>query len=239
MYPSLCMAIESLTTRPGEDRSLVQRIYVTGHSLGGALASIGACMLVKRFPAADVNCITFASPRAGNKYFDAAFSTLISTSLRFVYNYDAVPTVPMPYIGFRHVDHCFWLKPATSPKSKDGIDRDATLEIGGMPPQFPSKCVAMVGDDVIENHSMCGRYIGSLFGYMYRLAEEERALNMFNSISVPVPKDPVPERAPVLSGSAKNESPGYSSAGATPRNGGWPSDISNLPAHVVHGLQGR
>eukprot|EP00884_Botryococcus_braunii_P008339 jgi/Botrbrau1/17506/Bobra.0054s0082.1 len=100
MYPSLCEAIESLTTRPGEDSSIVQRIYVTGHSLGGAIASIGACMLAKKFAAADVSSITFASPRAGNAQFDAAFATLVSTSLRFVYNYDAVPTVPMPYLGF-------------------------------------------------------------------------------------------------------------------------------------------
>eukprot|EP00884_Botryococcus_braunii_P017369 jgi/Botrbrau1/4315/Bobra.0232s0007.1 len=176
MFPTLSEAIGSLTTRPGEDHSPVQQIYVTGHSLGGALAAIGSCMLAKKFPSADVCSITFASPRAGNAEFDAAFATLVSTSLRFVYNYDAVPTVPMWYLGYRHVDHCFWLKPATSPKSNDGIDRDATLDMYNLPPHSPSQCVAKVGDDVIENHNMCGRYIGSLVGHMYRLAEEEEGV---------------------------------------------------------------
>eukprot|EP00884_Botryococcus_braunii_P022617 jgi/Botrbrau1/9039/Bobra.0376s0016.1 len=174
MFPTLSDAIESLTTRPGEDHSPVQHVYVTGHSLGGALATIGAAMLVKKFPSADVCAITFAAPRAGNAEFDAAFATLVSTSLRFVYNYDAVPTVPMWYLGFKHVDHGLWLKPATSPKSKDGIDKDAELDMYGTPPHSPAQCLAKVGDDIVGNHSMGGRYIGSLVGHMYRLVEEEK-----------------------------------------------------------------
>eukprot|EP00884_Botryococcus_braunii_P017375 jgi/Botrbrau1/4320/Bobra.0232s0012.1 len=64
MFSDLSNAIANLTldksTQGGDP---VQHIYVTGHSLGGALATIGAAMLAKKFPTADVNSITFAAPR--------------------------------------------------------------------------------------------------------------------------------------------------------------------------------
>ncbi len=71
-----------------------------GRTTEGEPRDAGACMLAKKFPSADVCAVTFAAPRAGNAEFDQAFATLVSTSLRFVYNYDAVPTVPMWYLGW-------------------------------------------------------------------------------------------------------------------------------------------
>jgi hypothetical protein len=57
-------------------------------------------MLAKEFPGADVTVVSFAAPRAGNEEFGQAFATLIGKSMRFQYNYDAVPCVPMWYLGY-------------------------------------------------------------------------------------------------------------------------------------------
>lgn len=58
----------------------------------------GGPLLAKSFPHADVRVVTFASPRVGNKAFAAAFESLIGTTLRFHFNYDPVPCMP---IGLR------------------------------------------------------------------------------------------------------------------------------------------
>jgi hypothetical protein len=63
------------------------------------LVPAGGPRLALEYPKADVRVISWASPRVGNKEFVIAFTTLIGTSLRFQYNYDAVPCVPMAYLG--------------------------------------------------------------------------------------------------------------------------------------------
>ncbi len=41
----------------------------SGHSLGGALATLAACEIAKACPAVDVACYTFGAPRTGNHAF--------------------------------------------------------------------------------------------------------------------------------------------------------------------------
>ncbi|ETN72237.1 triacylglycerol lipase, partial [Necator americanus] len=50
------------------------QVWVTGHSLGGAMASLAASYIVaaKLVPAANVELVTFGQPRTGNKEFSAA-----------------------------------------------------------------------------------------------------------------------------------------------------------------------
>jgi triacylglycerol lipase len=70
-------------------------IYVTGHSLGGALAQIAAAKFGDDQIAA---CYTFGSPRVGNSYFDLWVK---APSYRVVNHADIVPQLPLP-IGYRH-----------------------------------------------------------------------------------------------------------------------------------------
>jgi triacylglycerol lipase len=77
----------SQATAQADDR---RPIYVTGHSLGGALAQIATAVLgTDQFAA----CYTFGSPRVGNSYFDLWVKP---PSYRVMDYADIVPQVPLP-----------------------------------------------------------------------------------------------------------------------------------------------
>jgi triacylglycerol lipase len=65
-------------------------IYITGHSLGGALAQIAGAVLGNDQVAA---CYTFGAPRVGNSYFDLWVKV---PSYRVMNYADIVPQVPLP-----------------------------------------------------------------------------------------------------------------------------------------------
>jgi predicted alpha/beta hydrolase len=67
-------------------------IYITGHSLGGALAQIAAAVLGDDQMAA---CYTFGSPRVGNAYLDRWVKT---PSYRVMNYADIVPQSPLPIV---------------------------------------------------------------------------------------------------------------------------------------------
>jgi triacylglycerol lipase len=74
-------------------------IYITGHSLGGALAQIAAAVLGSDQIAA---CYTFGSPRVGNYVFDLWVKP---ASYRVINYADIVPQVPFPLppvLDYRH-----------------------------------------------------------------------------------------------------------------------------------------
>ncbi len=68
-----------------------QTVWVTGHSLGGALATLAAKRLAVRPHAT----MTFGQPRVGDRAFASAFKPV---HVRFVNNKDIVPTVPPRFI---------------------------------------------------------------------------------------------------------------------------------------------
>lgn len=55
--------MEELMKSHGE----MKPVYVTGHSLGGALAQIAALSLTRQFPRSEISVFSFGSPRIGNK----------------------------------------------------------------------------------------------------------------------------------------------------------------------------
>ena len=88
-------------------RRLVNRgnktIWITGHSLGGALAELCAAqaMFVSRIPVQGV--YTFGQPRVGNKDFASAVNEKLGSGIyRFVNDRDIVPRVPLFSMGFCH-----------------------------------------------------------------------------------------------------------------------------------------
>ena len=88
-------------------RRLVNRgsktVWITGHSLGGALAELCAAqaLFVSKIPVQGV--YTFGQPRVGTKDFaDAVNAKLGSGIFRFVNDRDIVPRVPLFSMGFCH-----------------------------------------------------------------------------------------------------------------------------------------
>jgi Lipase (class 3) len=92
-------------------------LYVTGHSLGGALATMCALHLYERHKARMIVPVvyTFASPRPGDSTFANLFNSQIaqktnsrinsSCAVRFIRTQDPVVSVPPEKLGYVHVDN--------------------------------------------------------------------------------------------------------------------------------------
>eukprot|EP01012_Entosiphon_sulcatum_P067206 TRINITY_DN9678_c0_g1_i1.p1 TRINITY_DN9678_c0_g1~~TRINITY_DN9678_c0_g1_i1.p1 ORF type:complete len:992 (-),score=141.37 TRINITY_DN9678_c0_g1_i1:308-3283(-) len=80
------------------------RVYLTGHSLGGAMAYFAAYDIAYSLQNAKVLCYTFGAPRAGNSTFAQYYDALVPDTYRIVNKSDVVTTIPPSFLGlFRHV----------------------------------------------------------------------------------------------------------------------------------------
>jgi triacylglycerol lipase len=84
--------LDAVVELSGGDRT---RLFVTGHSMGGALAVLAAALL--RFEAGrNVAAVyTYGQPRVGDPEFSSAFDTILGgVTFRYVNDLDIVPHVP-------------------------------------------------------------------------------------------------------------------------------------------------
>jgi predicted lipase len=114
-----------------KDKRMAQQthILVTGHSLGGALATLCAAELSDRPEVARPVCYTFASPRVGDDAFAAGYKGAVAIwaneilqskcSVRVYRPMDIVPKIPK--LGFKHVPYKFELSGIDSSGSGGGI----------------------------------------------------------------------------------------------------------------------
>ncbi|EKF38209.1 lipase, putative [Trypanosoma cruzi marinkellei] len=94
----------------------IERILVTGHSLGGAMATIAAANLVSQnhlfSHGLKILLYTFGAPRVGNMQFVnwllASFCRGGHESYRVTHKRDPVPHVPPRFIGYLHVPREVW-----------------------------------------------------------------------------------------------------------------------------------
>jgi hypothetical protein len=88
------------------------RVVATGHSLGGAVATLAAAVL--RNSGISVDLYTYGAPRVGN----AALSDHITGSAGAIYRVthkdDPVPKLPPIEVGYAHVSPEYWLSGAES-----------------------------------------------------------------------------------------------------------------------------
>ncbi|KAJ7623873.1 alpha/beta-hydrolase [Mycena polygramma] len=85
-------------------------VVVTGHSLGGALASLGATSIKTAIPTASMKLYTFGQPRTGDPQY-AAFveATLgLANIFRGVHTFDGVPTMLPEFLGYQHHGTEYW-----------------------------------------------------------------------------------------------------------------------------------
>lgn len=75
-------------------------LYITGHSLGGALATIATQRLEQVFTDQIAACYTFGSPRVGNDDYDKSIKASI---YRVVNSIDIVTLIPLLTMGYTHI----------------------------------------------------------------------------------------------------------------------------------------
>ncbi|KAJ7633798.1 alpha/beta-hydrolase [Mycena polygramma] len=92
-------------------------VVVTGHSLGGALASLGAVSLKTAIPAASMKLYTFGQPRTGDPGYAAFVDSTIGvdnifrgvhTSGTLTNRTDGVPTIIPEVLGYQHHSTEYW-----------------------------------------------------------------------------------------------------------------------------------
>ncbi|KAK6130506.1 hypothetical protein DH2020_035764 [Rehmannia glutinosa] len=100
-------------------------IYVTGHSLGGALATLLALELsssqLAKHGAISVTMYNFGSPRVGNRRFAEIYNEKVKDSWRVVNHRDIIPTVPR-LMGYCHVAQPVYLAAGDLRNATENVD---------------------------------------------------------------------------------------------------------------------
>lgn len=91
----------ALTANPG------YKLVTTGHSLGGAVATLAATYLRRDGFPADV--YSFGSPRVGNDRFVNFVTQQPGAEYRVTHGRDPVPRLPPIIFGYRHTSPEYWL----------------------------------------------------------------------------------------------------------------------------------
>jgi triacylglycerol lipase len=109
------------------------RLFVAGHSLGGALAVLAAFRLQDEANITADAVYTFGLPRVGGTKFGTGYELALGArTFRLVDGYDPVPAVPPTLLGFRHVGrrlscaHDRTFDPISVPESS--VDDQPSLE---------------------------------------------------------------------------------------------------------------
>ena len=91
-------------------------LFITGHSLGGALATVAALDAAISSPFAKPIVYTFGSPRVGDPAFADAFDARVADSWRVINAFDIVPLLPpeqiydalqQRYFHYQHISNKF------------------------------------------------------------------------------------------------------------------------------------
>ena len=91
-------------------------LLVTGHSLGGALATLCAIDIASlHLVKLDLQVYTLGSPRVGDTLFAYLYNYLVPKTYRIVNQDDLVPHLPAQDFGFLHVPTEAWIPPGDSP----------------------------------------------------------------------------------------------------------------------------
>ncbi|HEY9737799.1 MAG TPA: lipase family protein [Trichocoleus sp.] len=82
-------------------------IVVTGHSLGGALATIAALDMqynITSKSSQTISAYTFGAPRVGNRALVASYNNRVPNSYRYVFGWDIVTRIPRAWQDYTHVE---------------------------------------------------------------------------------------------------------------------------------------
>lgn len=81
----------------------IEKVTITGHSYGAALATLCAVDLEYNFPKKDYEVYLFGSPRVGNKAFRDSYNKRVFKTFRVNNGNDIVTKIPFGVMGYRHI----------------------------------------------------------------------------------------------------------------------------------------
>lgn len=173
-YKSIYQAINEYLASDNLDTNT--NIYITGHSLGGALATIATMHITAQDQLQNpINLYSFASPRVGDNIFADKFNQLVSQdkikAFRFANSEDIVTKVPFPVwfkTGIDLNNPLLDLTRSTFNRVTGGIfDKD--YQHVGTPVYFTHQARRSDGNEIYEptatvgdNHNMTTTYCGAL-----------------------------------------------------------------------------
>jgi len=85
----------------------IDDIYISGHSSGGALATIASLDFYYLYPRQIIKTITFGSPKMANKAFAEEYKRCINNSIRIINKNDIIPYLPINI--YQHIEEPFIL----------------------------------------------------------------------------------------------------------------------------------
>ena len=137
-------------------RQLARPIWITGHSLGGALATLAAAeMIVEDSPF--YGLYTFGAPRAGGREFARRFNVeAAARTFRFQNNNDIVTRVPARVMGYSHVGSFRYIDSEKRIHSDAGFWYQFLDGLRGIASDFGDEDI-----DHIEDHKI-GHYLAGI-----------------------------------------------------------------------------
>jgi hypothetical protein len=118
--------LQYVNQQPGKD------IYVTGHSLGGALAVLSGFDIAAHTQR-PVTVFTFGQPRVGGPKFREAYDALVPNSYRVVVDGDPVAQVPGLLLSYEHEGKLLQLDPNGSQLPPEDIQSGALFRMLDFP----------------------------------------------------------------------------------------------------------
>lgn len=117
------------------------KVTVIGHSLGGAVASIGALSLKAALPDTPLQLFTYGQPRVGNKAFKNLVETRVGIDnvFRSVHTNDGTATLIPTILGFSHFGTEYWQfqDPATAENTRKCVGSEDPTCSATVPPALP------------------------------------------------------------------------------------------------------
>lgn len=136
-------------------------LFLTGHSLGGAMASIAAAKLIHE-DLPFIAVYTFGQPRAIERETSRLFNVECkSRYFRFHNNNDIVTRVPARLMGYSHVGKCIYISEDKSLHDEPGLWFQFLDAIDGALKAFKEK-----GIDGIEDHNI-DKYLNAISSWKF------------------------------------------------------------------------
>jgi predicted lipase len=116
--------------REAHDKFPDFRLIITGHSLGGAIATLAAADIrkidVDPWYLTNTELFTFGSPRVGNKHTARFLSKQSTLSYRVTSLNDPIPNLPFHAFGYWHTQPEYWIM-----RNPDAPERNDIMVVTG------------------------------------------------------------------------------------------------------------